>query len=311
LTGNAPEHATRNAQSRTGNIRFMVESLTIAQHANLNGRLLASGESVTQLKSSIIVALTAALAACAASPDKQTAKPDHAILWAAHSVEYQAISAQVYAQATRDIPRLLADTSWSAVPGFEGNELKPPAVILDVDETILSGTDLELTMLPFSTQLQYEWALDHKAIPIRGVVDFVAAARSAGIEVFILTNRPCEKYKGTIGKCPIEDVTIQDLKEIGINVDAEHALFANEKPGWDREKVVRREFIAASHRVIMVFGDDFGDFVACSRGAPKAPCTTPATRASRADDLDKYNEYWGNGWYILPNPMYGSWTSVE
>ncbi len=59
-----------------------------------------------------LVALMSVLAACAST----TEKPDHAILWAAHSVEYQAVSTQVYAQATRDIPRLLADTSWSAVP---------------------------------------------------------------------------------------------------------------------------------------------------------------------------------------------------
>jgi 5'-nucleotidase (lipoprotein e(P4) family) len=272
---------------------------------------VASGESVTQLKPLVIVALTVVLSACATSTDKHTAEPDHAILWAAHSVEYQAVSAQIYAQATRDIPRLLADTSWSAVPGFEGSDLKPPAVILDVDETILSGTDLELTMIPFTTQLQYEWALAHKATPIRGVVDFISAAQRAGVEVFILTNRPCDQYEGTVGACPIEEVTIQDLREVGITIDAEHALFANERPQWDREKVGRREFIAETHRVIMVFGDDFGDFVACSRGEPKTPCTVPATRTIRAGDLDKYNKYWGNGWYILPNPMYGSWTSVD
>ena len=46
--------------------------------------------------------------------------PGHAILWAAHAAEYQAISLQVYAQATRDLPRLIADTSWSALPGHEG-----------------------------------------------------------------------------------------------------------------------------------------------------------------------------------------------
>ena len=262
---------------------------------------------MTLVRSLTLVALISLLTAC----ESKTDEPDHAILWAAHSVEYQAVSAQVYAQATRDIPRLLADASWSAVPGFEGDAEKPPAVILDVDETILSGTDLELTMIPFSTQRQYEWAIEHKSVPIRGVADFITAAQSAGIEVFILTNRPCDPYEGATGDCPIEEATLQDLREVGINVDAEHALFVNERPGWDREKVVRREFIAETHRVIMVFGDNFADFVACSRGTPKVPCTTPATRASRSEDLDKYSEYWGNGWYILPNPMYGSWTSVD
>jgi len=254
-----------------------------------------------------VVALMSLLTACA----PMTEKPDQAVLWADHSVEYQAVSAQVYAQASRDIPRLLNDPSWSAIPYVEGDPEKPPAVILDVDETILSGTDLELTMIPFSTQRQYEWGLANKATPIRGAAEFISVAQDAGIEVFILTNRPCDQYEGTTGDCPTEAVTLQDLREVGINVDAEHALFANERPGWDREKVVRRDFIAETHRVIMIFGDDFADFVACSRGTPKLPCTAPATKASRAADLEKYSEYWGNGWYILPNPMYGSWTSVD
>ena len=88
-------------------------------------------------------------------------------------------------------------------------------------------------------------------------------------------------------------------------------LLNDAKPGWNKEKLSRREYVAEKHRVIMLFGDDYGDFVACSRAQPGAPCTAPATRASRAADLDKYKNYWGNGWYILPNPMYGSWTSVK
>lgn len=271
------------------------------------------------LRSLLIVVLTMALAACAASTEKRApedsaehkAKPGYATRWAAYSVEYQAVSAQIYAQATRDIPRLLGDPSWSAIPGFDADTNKPPAVILDVDETLLSSTDFAMTMVPFSTQRQYEWGKTHKATAVRGAVDFVAAARDAGIEVFILTNRPCDQYEGTVGDCPSEAVTLQDLAEVGIDVDPEHALFANEQPGWDREKVTRREFIAETHRVIMVFGDDFGDFVACSRGTPKLPCTAPATRDSRAEALETYQDYFGNGWYILPNPMYGSWTSVE
>ena len=30
-----------------------------------------------------------------------------------------------------------------------------------------------------------------------------------------------------------------------------------------------------------------------------------------SQDRKWYAGYWGNGWYILPNPMYGSWTSIR
>ena len=88
-------------------------------------------------------------------------------------------------------------------------------------------------------------------------------------------------------------------------------LMAWEQPGWSKEKLNRREYIGETHRVIAVFGDDYGDFVHCTRAEPLEPCTEPATRASRHAALDTYAEYWGNGWYILPNPMHGSWTTVR
>jgi len=266
---------------------------------------------MTATNSLIIFALMLALSACSTQAKNDTVTPDQAMLWTSHSAEYQAASLQVYAQATRDLPRLLADESWSAIPGYEGNSELPAGIILDVDQTVLNGVDMGLTMIPFSTQRQYEWGLTHPAIPVRGGAEFIAVAKSMGIEVFFVTNRPCMKYEGAEGDCPIEQGTIDDLREVGIETDADHLFFANEQPGWDREKVVRREYLAKTHRILMLLGDDYADFVACARGTPKLPCTTPATRASRAEALATYDHYWGNGWYILPNPMYGSWTSVE
>jgi acid phosphatase len=248
-----------------------------------------------------------ALAACSTATDE----PDHAILWAAYSAEYQAISQQVYAQATRDLPRLLADDSWSALPGHDGSSGKPPAVILDVDETVTSGVDMELTMVPFSTLRQFEWNSNHRAIPMRGVAEFVSAAKELGVDVFFVTNRPCEKVRDRTDACPQRQVTIDKLAEIGITTDADHMLLNNGRPEWNKEKLSRREFVAETHRLIMLIGDDYADFVACSRARPGAPCTTAATRGSRAETLETYKDYWGNGWYILPNPMYGSWTSVQ
>jgi 5'-nucleotidase (lipoprotein e(P4) family) len=266
---------------------------------------------MTSLKSLTLVAFVIALSSCTPRTDELIPEPDLAMRWTAYAAEYQAASAQVYAQATRDLPRLIADPAWSAVPGQEGIGGKPPAIILDVDETVVSNSDFELTMIPYSTRGHYDWSSSHKAIPIRGVVEFIAAARELGVEVFFVTNRPCDTFDGVDGDCPMKAATINDIEEIGIDTDGDHVLLADEIPDWDREKVVRREYVAETHRVIMLFGDDYGDFVACSRVKPLAPCTIPATRDSRAIALETYKDYWGNGWYILPNPMHGSWTSVE
>ena len=131
---------------------------------------MISTRSATSLASLLI------LTACAASAAPPDAKPDHAILWAAHSAEYQAISLQVYAQATRDLPRIMADKTFSALPGHEGISDKPPAIILDIDETVVSGVDMELTLEPFTSVRQYEWVLAHQTLPIPCVPEFMSAS---------------------------------------------------------------------------------------------------------------------------------------
>ena len=200
-----------------------------------------------------------------------------------------------------------------SVPGDHDVAGKPPAIILDVDETVVSNADYQktLTYAPYTRFRHFDWMRNNVAMPVRGAGRTIDAARAAGVEVFFVTNRACETFEDVEGSCPYEQVTLDDLREAGIETDAEHLLMAWEQPGWDKEKLTRREHIAKTHRVIMLFGDDYSDFVHCARDTPLPPCTEPATRASRHAALDTYDEYWGNGWYILPNPMHGSWTSVR
>jgi acid phosphatase len=238
---------------------------------------------------------------------------DTGALWAEHAAEYQAVAAQVYAQARRDLPRLLNDATWTALPGQYDVAGKPPAIILDVDETVVSnaGYQKTLAVAPYTRFRHFDWMRSNQAVPLRGAAETIAAARAAGVEVFFVTNRACERFDGVEGDCPAEQVTIDDLREAGIEADAEHVWMAWEQPTWNKEKLNRREHLAKTHRVIMLFGDDYGDFVQCTRAKPLPPCTAGATRASRHAVLDTYAEYWGNGWYILPNPMHGSWTTVR
>jgi len=261
------------------------------------------------------------LSACAASPGpaepaERTAVYDHTrdmgLLWVKYAAEYKAIAEQVYASAARDLPGFIEDKSWSAMPGQSTSEALPVAVILDVDETVVSNVDFQLTFeRPFANHKLETWSSNYDSLAIPGVRDFVDAARAAGVTVFFVTNRPCALIDGNDDPCPQKTTTIDDIREVGIEVTPEFVMLSGEKPGWDREKLVRRELIAESYRVVMLIGDDFGDFVPCARKKVVAPCTQPATRTSRAQALEKYRNYWGNGWYILPNPMHGSWTSVR
>jgi 5'-nucleotidase (lipoprotein e(P4) family) len=253
------------------------------------------------------------LNACASAPTDPDPTRDGGLLWVKHSAEYRAITEQVYADATRDLPGFIDDTSWSVIPGQDDAAHLPVAVILDVDETVVSNARYQETLLyiPYTRVGHFNWMRDNPAMPIRGAAEMIAAARDAGVEVFFLTNRACERLEGVEGECPYEQVTIDDLREAAIQTDPDHVLLAWEQPGWNKEKLNRREYLAETYRVIMLFGDDYGDFVHCTRPKPLPPCTDAATRESRHAALDTYADYWGNGWYILPNPMHGSWTTVR
>lgn len=258
----------------------------------------------------------AILSACATGlqaedPQAEDPQPELGLLWVKHAAEYRAITRQVYAVAEAALPGFLNDRSWSALPEQQGADDLPPAVILDVDETVVSNVDFQLNFEPpFENWKLDQWNREHDATPVQGVKDFIDAARTLGVTVFFVTNRPCERVEGSNDPCPQRQTTIDDILEVGIETDAEH-VFLSEERGWTREKLSRRLHVAETHRIIMLFGDDYGDFVRCTRRSPSPPCTEGATIASRALALDTYDAYWGNGWYILPNPMHGSWTSVR
>ncbi len=248
-------------------------------------------------------------AGCATDVPTHAPEDDLAHLWVKTSADYAALTRQIYGVAQRDLERFVADTSWSAIPGQTDAEHLPPAVILDVDETVINNVSFQVSFeRPFSDRKLEMWDREHVAEPVPGVVEFITAAREAGVATFFMTNRPCEKYEDETEQCPQKQTVIDGIRELGIDVEPEFVMLALERPDWTGEKVGRRLTIAENYRVIMVIGDDFADFVPCARKRFHPPCTEPATRASRAADVDKYAEYWGNGWYILPGPMHGSWT---
>lgn len=267
---------------------------------------------MTAPRSLCCIAAMLMLSACATTSSEHDPHQDLGILWVKHSAEYQAVAMQVYRDAREDLPRLFDDKTWNAMTGHGAASSLPAAVILDIDETVVSNVEFQISFeRPFANHKLDSWSASRDSLGVPGVQSFVAAARELGITVFFVTNRPCEAIAGNADPCPQKQTTIDDVRELGIAVEPEYVMLANERPGWDREKQVRREFVAKTHRIIMLVGDDLSDFIACVRESPHGACTEAATSESRAGALAKYADFWGNGWYILPNPMHGSWTSFD
>ncbi len=216
------------------------------------------------------------------------------VLWQQASAEYEAVCLETYQAAKRMLLAALPDRSWTAAPEQRGDFSKlPPAVILDIDETILDNSPFAAYLvkqgIPFNRDLWFEWAKRAQAKAIPGALDFVRYAHKLGIFIFYVTNRDHE----------LERATRENLRRLGFPVDQkpDTILSRNEKPGWTRDKTSRRRFIAGRYRVLFLFGDDLNDFVS----------TAGLSVGARKKRAARYRRYWGTRWFILPNPVYGSW----
>jgi len=248
--------------------------------------------------------------ACSTTTGVHVPEKDLGLLWVNHAAEYEAITRQTYQSAADALPKFIENTSWSAQPGQTDAGHLPTAVVLDVDETVMNNAKFQVAFeRPFSDDKLEHWNDEHLTDPVPGVVEFITAARAAGVDVFFVTNRPCRPVDASVDPCPQKQAIIRDIGELGIGTDADHVLLSEEN-GWDRAKIGRRMHIAKTHRILILVGDDLGDFLPCVRTSLYGPCTEPSTKESRAQLVRDHTEYWGNGWYMLPGPMHGSWTSA-
>ena len=260
----------------------------------------------------LVILLMAGLGACthtSLSKEPQVKDPQLGIAWVESAAEYDALTLQAYENATRHLDELISDKTASALPGQEGVAELPVAVILDVDETSVSNVEFQEQIKgSFSHEAFDYWQQNNPARRIKGAPEFIQVARDKGVTVFFITNRPCHERNFAPGPCPQEAITLKNLAEAGIKTDAGHLMLVGEKPGWNREKRSRQELVGRDYRVIMLIGDDLGDFLPCIRAKPVAPC--PAATAEERDRLTmEFRQYWGTRWHILPNPMHGSWSS--
>jgi acid phosphatase len=231
----------------------------------------------------------------AAPPSSFVARDDRldAILWQTTSAEYHVLAKSIYASAMSHLERALADRQWSALPEQKENfQQLPPAVIMDIDETVLDTGHFQSQLVKnrarFSTAIWRDWMSRNEPPPVPGALEFISLAEARGVTIFFVTNRD----QAT------EAATRRQLNAVGIKLPAhiDTVLCANERPDWSIDKGSRRRFIAQSHRILMVFGDDLGDFISEYRSPPPA----------RTDHALKHS-FWGSRWFMLPNPMYGSW----
>lgn len=227
-----------------------------------------------------------------ATPD---CNPGHAIvnatLWMQTSAEYRASALGTYAAARRQLDAALADPSWSAMNQTGASSL-PNAVILDLDETALDNTPFEARSIrkgtTFDTPSWQAWVSEANAHAVPGASEFLAYAQSRGVTPFYITNRDFT---------PEHPPTLANLQKLRFPVTDDTLLTRGKRPEWRSDKTSRRDHVASTHRVLLLIGDDLNDFVdARDKKLAERDAIMQTTAAQ-----------WGTRWFMIPNPIYGSW----
>lgn len=251
--------------------------------------------------SAIAAIMLTGLAAVPALADDAAAVPQNdllnATLWMQRSVEYKATTLGIYNLAKGQLDKAVIDKTWTAVPDKQGENFgdKPPAIVLDADETILDNSPYEASLVTRGTDFSpKEWTAyvkDKVTKAIPGAADFLKYADSKGVKVFYVSNRTLEE----------KPATLENMKDLGFpmggNVDT--FLASGQEPDWKSPKENRVAFVAKDYRVVMMFGDNLGDFTDKYKG----------TYDERVKFFTDNAAHWGHDWFMLPDPEYGSWES--
>jgi len=229
------------------------------------------------------------------------------------SGEAAALSIQAYQALwsyvrNRALDRKTGGNVWSVVlardgtlasPKFTPCEQKPLAIVLDVDETALLNLGYEASdaqrQAPYDEKRWERWEQTGagKVSAVPGAVDALQATRREGVTVIFNTNRSAASAAQTEAA----------LNGAGLGpVEHGKTLWLRGDDGTTSSaKDARRWQIAERYCVIALVGDQLGDFTDLFN----APGMTTAMRRTAAGDT-MVAPLWGAGWFVLPNPVYGS-----
>ncbi len=200
-------------------------------------------------------------------------------------------------QQTAAEKRALSYQAYNIAKQKLDNELKKSrltkklAVVVDIDETVLDNSPFEAKSILENTDYPTywnEWCEKASAKPIAGSLEFLNYAKSQGVEVFYITNR----------KDHLMNCTLENLQKYNFPfADTTHLLMRTK----DSNKEPRREKVESNHEIVLLIGDNLGDFLHDFDG-----------RSSnyRYNLTDSLQYEFGNRFIMLPNPMYGTWMNV-
>jgi 5'-nucleotidase (lipoprotein e(P4) family) len=243
-------------------------------------------------------------------PEPPAAPPQlHGIQYLYGSAEAAALSRQTWrmladfvdeqvASGTRKSVVLAPDSTLTNLHFLPCGD-KPPAIVLDVDETSILNLgaeydDLLANRKTFDDDAWDRWEKGGAAYvaPTPGAKEALDRLRDHGVTVIFNSNRAAVNAAGAEAA----------LDAAGLG-PARHGetLFLSGDDANGSFKDGRRQIIAGRYCVLAMAGDQLVDFSDLFTTEPNGVAARRATVAySGIADL------WGNGWFVMPNPVYGS-----
>lgn len=244
----------------------------------------------------LLLACVFALPAGAAQADAAASGPDSsagctatpyamAVRFQSASAEIDALRYQAYNVATRQLDAILKSRSGQ-------NDDKPPAVVLDLDETVLDNSPMEATAVTRCIDytnwagLWQQWVRAASAPLIPGAKAFLQHADAQGVSIYYVSDRQTANLDATV-----DNLRAHDLPQ----AKTDHVRLLGPP------KTERRAAIAKSHDIVMLVGDSLHDFDHAFADASLA-------RQNAAVERSKHQ--FGRRFIVLPNASYGSWTGA-
>lgn len=226
-----------------------------------------------------------------------------AVLWMQTSVEYQASTEQTYHLAKAALVRELGEPSHTAALEQTADFSKlPPAVIFDLDETVLDNSRFQAREVasgqPYLPIWWNKWLYERSADLVPGAKNFIDfavqqkdPATRTTVTVLYVTNRSCDAADA-------HDATVDVLLKLGLPLDRPTEQLFCKGPKDSSDKTPRREHCAKNFRIVLMFGDQLGDFMMVPDGTDLV---------GRQTLFKVHENMWGERWFQLPNPTYGDW----
>lgn len=224
----------------------------------------------------------------------------NAVLWTQAAIEHDLIFEEIWRDARERLAEALADPGWNALATDERASKAPgalpPAVIVDIDETVLDNSPYQARLVrdgrSFDQASWAEWCREARAEALPGALEFARFAAEHDVTLYYLSNRDQDLAAATLANLRAEGFPVADETVFLGRGAATPGCVAQ---GGD--KTCRRQLVARDHRILMLFGDQIGDFVGGFTN----------TSRGREAAVSAYRSWFGERWFLLPNPTYGSW----